>query len=281
MMHRIFAFLMVGLLLAACTNPDDLDKGPVYLGNFSLGHNVVVAPNLTKGPASREASKEEWIEAMKSAVDERFGPQEGDKLYHLGISVEGYVLAIPGVPIVASPKSALILKVTAWDDAAGKKLNEKPEQITVIESFSTNTVLGSGLTQSKELQMRNLSRNAAKLIQNWLVRENSKNGWFEADGKPRPASEIAAENRAAKAKAKAAADADTGTEPDTATTDGTEESVEPDAEATDLIEEAGAPVTPPDETAEADASELTPAEQASAAAEVVIEPDVALSPDEE
>ena len=180
-MYRLIAFLAASLWLAACTNPDDLDKTPVELGSFNLGHNVVVAPNLTKGPASREASKDEWITAMKAAIDERFGRYEGDKLYHLGISIEGYVLAVPGVPVVASPKSALILRVTVWDDAAGSKLNDEPEQITVVESFSGNTVFGSGLTQSKEKQMENLTRNAAKLIQNWLQRAHNRDGWFDAD----------------------------------------------------------------------------------------------------
>ncbi|WP_371228865.1 hypothetical protein [Roseovarius sp. 2305UL8-3] len=266
-MHRFFAFLMAGLMLAACTNPNDLDKGPVYLGNFSLGHNVVVAPNLTKGPASRDATKEEWIESMKLAIDERFGPQDGDKLYHLGISVEGYVLAVTGVPIVAAPKSALILRVTVWDDAAGKKLNEEPEQITVIESFSTNTVLGSGLTQSKEKQMGNLSRNAAKLVQNWLVRENAKNGWFEADGKPRSAAEIAAEEETLKAKA----DADAALESADAETD------EPAAAETPALTEETDDTTdtPVDQAAD---QELTPAEQAAAIEDVVVEPDIALAP---
>ena len=69
---------------------------------------------------------------------------------------------------MASPKSALILNVTAWDDSTQSKLNEKPELITVVESFSGLTVLGSGLTQSKKKQMHNLTRNAAKLVENWL-----------------------------------------------------------------------------------------------------------------
>jgi len=180
-MFRIIVSVLALISLVACTNPNDLDKEPKELGDFLLGHNIVVAPNLTKGPASRDASKEEWIKAMTSAVDERFGRYDGDKYYHLGISVEGYVLAIPGVPIVASPKSALILNVTVWDDAKGMKMNEKPEQITVIESFSGNTLLGSGLTQSKAKQMKNLSRNAAKLIQNWMVRQKMENGWFEGN----------------------------------------------------------------------------------------------------
>ncbi len=177
-MLRLIALFSLLLTFAACTNPNDLDKAPVPLGDFKLGYNVVVAPNITKGPASRDASKEEWTTAMKKAVDARFSRYDGDKLYHLAISIEGYVLAVPGVPLIASPKSALILNVTAWDDAAGKKLNEKPEQVTVIESFSGETILGSGLTQSKEKQMQNLSRNAAKLIQNWLVRQKYQEDWF-------------------------------------------------------------------------------------------------------
>ncbi|WP_246040479.1 hypothetical protein [Roseovarius arcticus] len=177
-MLRLIALFSLLLSVAACTNPNDLDKAPVPLGDFKLGYNVVVAPNITKGPASRDASKEEWTTAMKKAVGARFSRYDGDKLYHLAISIEGYVLAVPGVPLIASPKSALILNVTVWDDAAGKKMNEKPEQVTVIESFSGETVLGSGLTQSKEKQMQNLSRNAAKLIQNWLVRQKYQEDWF-------------------------------------------------------------------------------------------------------
>jgi len=193
MLLRIIT-LFVGLsALTACTNANDLDEAPAYLGNFQLGHNVVVAPNLTKGPASREASEEEWVEVMTKAVEERFGRYEGEQLYHLGISIEGYVLAIPGIPLVASPKSALILNVTAWDDAKQEKLNDEPEQITVMEFISGNTLLGSGLTQSKEKQLENLSRNAAKLIQNWLVRENANNGWFESEATPSEEAQKAAE----------------------------------------------------------------------------------------
>ncbi|WP_324751456.1 hypothetical protein [Roseovarius sp. Pro17] len=186
-MLRLIALLSLLAAVAACTNPNDLGKAPVPLGDFKLGYNVVVAPNIAKGPLSRDASNEEWIASMKKAVDERFRRYDGDKLYHLAISIEGYVLAVPGVPIVASPKSALILNVTAWDDAAGKKLNEKPEQVTVIESFSGETIIGSGLTQSKEQQMTNLSRNSAKLIQNWLERQKYQENWFggtAADRKP-------------------------------------------------------------------------------------------------
>ncbi|MGM0662336.1 MAG: hypothetical protein ACQEUH_14335 [Pseudomonadota bacterium] len=180
-MLRVLA-LMGLLVVVACTNPDDLDQQPAYLGNFQLGHGVVVAPKLTKGPASRRATDAEWIDAMTDAVTDRFSRYRGGKLYHLGVSLEGYVLAVPGVPVVASPKSVLLLNVTAWDDAAGEKLNPKPHMVTVVESISTATWIGSGLTQSREDQLENLSLNAAKQIETWLGRQNDTLGWFEEDG---------------------------------------------------------------------------------------------------
>lgn len=181
-------------LLSACTNPDDFDEPMPDLGDFSLGHNIVVASKMKKVAISRDASEEEWVAAMTEAIDERFGRYEGDKLYHLGISVEGYILAPPGIPLVLSPKSGLIVNVTVWDDAAGGKINEEPRQFTVLESFSGETVVGSGLTQTREEQMTNLARNAAKQIENWLL-ENRE--WFGAApgpqaGQMRPAPGAAA-----------------------------------------------------------------------------------------
>ncbi|MBR9653157.1 hypothetical protein [Thalassovita aquimarina] len=173
-----FAALIALVFVTACTNANDLDEAPVGLGDFRLGHDIVVAPNAVKGPLSREASAEEWQAALTAAIGERFGRYEGDRLYHFATSVEGYVLAQPGIPVVASPKSVLIINFTVWDDAKGVKLNETPEQLTVLETLSGATVLGSGLTQSKEVQMRNLSRNTAKVIQNFLVKKHEEEGWF-------------------------------------------------------------------------------------------------------
>ncbi len=176
-MLRLTAIFALILSLAGCA-VQDLQEPPVPLGNFALGHNVVVAPNIVQGPVSREASNEEWIEAVKKAISDRFGRYEGERLYHLGISVEGYVLAQPGIPVVLSPKSVLIVNVTAWDDAEGRKLNDEPQQFTVLESLSGETVVGSGLTQSKETQMENLTYNLAKQIERWLVRMNKEENWF-------------------------------------------------------------------------------------------------------
>lgn len=198
-MFRLAAALAMFLGLAACANGQrNLEKPAEPLGNFKLGFSEVVAPNIVKGPLSREASAEEWTAAVDHAIEERFDRQGGEKYYHIGTSIEGYVLAQPGVPLVFSPKSALILKVTVWDDAAQKKLNDTPEQITVMEAITPETLAGSGLTQSKAEQMRNLSANAALQIEMWMRRELRAQGWFGGE-----AAQDAAEARLAAANTEA------------------------------------------------------------------------------
>lgn len=182
-------FLLVFLVLfglSACNATRDLDEAPVALGDFKLGHNVVVASKAQMGPLSRRASEDEIKAAMTGALADRFGRYAGDGLYHFGVSVEGYVLAAPGVPLVVSPKSVMIINLTVWSDELNKKLNEKPEQIAVIESFGSGVFIGSGYTLSADEQLTQLSENAAKAIERYLV-ENHKNAdWFVPGAAPQP-----------------------------------------------------------------------------------------------
>lgn len=180
MLRALLLLPFFALLLACSPSGDDLEKGPVPLGDFRLGHNVVVAPKAVRGPLSRGATEDELTTALQTAIGARFERYSGPRLYHFGVSIEGYVLAAPGVPLVVSPKSIMIIRVTVWDDAAGGKLNEKPEQITLFESLTGETAIGSGLTQSKEEQLRNLSVNAAKQIELFLLRKQEQDGWFQS-----------------------------------------------------------------------------------------------------
>ncbi|WP_238368231.1 hypothetical protein [Mesobacterium pallidum] len=172
--------LLAGLVLAACTTGNDLDKAPPPLGNFLMGHLAVVAAAPVVGPASREVEPDQWVTAMTDAMNARFGPHrhDGTHYYHLGISVDGYVLAQPGIPLIYSPKSILIVNLTVWDDAKGTKLTEKPEQLTVIEAIEGDTLLGSGYTRSAEEQMLALSKSMAKTIETYLQRKNREEKWF-------------------------------------------------------------------------------------------------------
>jgi hypothetical protein len=167
--------LLASLALMSCTDRD-LSNPPPPLGEFALGLNVVVADNMQKVPISRNATVDEWETAMKKAIDDRFGRYDGTKAYNLGISVDGFALAPPGIPIIASPKSVLVVTANIWDDAAALKLNEKGEQLTVFESLSGEGIIGSGLTKTRERQMEALAFNAAYAVEQWLLKHPE---WFE------------------------------------------------------------------------------------------------------
>lgn len=173
---RVIAITCVLGLLGACTSKDDLSEPPLPLGNFKLGHNIVIAGKAQKGPLSREATSDEWETALKSAMEARFGRYDGDQYFHIGTHVDAYVLAVPGIPLVAAPKSVLIISINVWDDSTHEKLTAEAKQLTVFEHSEKNTfILGSGLTNSRTTQIENLSRNAARMIQRYLL-ENPE--WF-------------------------------------------------------------------------------------------------------
>ena len=173
-LRRALLVLGLGFGLAACQT-DDLTEPPAPLGNFALGLNIVVTSNMQKVPISRDATPADWEKALEKAMDDRFGRYDGDKLYNIGISIDAFALAPPGIPLVLKPKSALGITVSIWDDAAQKKLNEEGKQLIIFEKMSSETMVGSGLTQSAEKQMEILSYNAAKAVEGWLL-DNPE--WF-------------------------------------------------------------------------------------------------------
>ncbi len=175
---RPLALLAALALLSACASGRDLGEMRPELGDFRLSHNITVDANAQQGPLSRPAEPGAWKQAIEAEVARRLGRYEGDRLYHVAVHVDAYILALPGIPVVASPRSALIISVNLWDDALGRPLNDRARQFTVLESLSGESVVGSGLTQSAEQQMTNLARNAALMIENWLA-ENPH--WFDPD----------------------------------------------------------------------------------------------------
>ena len=166
--RNLFSVLvLVGF--AACTRQATPDEPSVSMGDFRLGHNIVVADAPQQGPFSRTATDEELIEALKTAISGRFGAYEGEKFYNFGAKIDAYALALPGVPIVFNPKSVLVITMSIWDDETGETLNEESKVFTVFEGVSGKTLLSSGLTQNKAKQMANLSNNAAKEVQKWIL----------------------------------------------------------------------------------------------------------------
>ncbi|WP_377511021.1 hypothetical protein [Octadecabacter sp. R77987] len=173
-MIRLFVLLTSFAMLAACAR-DDLSLPPEPLGAFRMGFNIVVAPNPEMGPLSREATPEEWIASVETAINDRFSRFEGNQFYHIAVSVDGYVLAQPGVPLIYTPKSVLIIGVTFYEDATQTKLNEEPIQLTIFEACCNVPLIGSGLSKTREEQLEALSFNAARAIER-TMRENGE--WF-------------------------------------------------------------------------------------------------------
>ncbi|WP_224823972.1 hypothetical protein [Cognatishimia sp. MH4019] len=175
MIARVLGIGLLALTVTACGQTELPDELP-DMGTFRLGHNIVVADGAVKSPVSRTATPEQWEEALFKAVDDRLDGYRGQGLFHLGVTVQGYALAPPGIPIVLSPKSVLIVAVNVWDDSQGKKLTEEPHQLTIFENLDGDTLIGSGLTKTKEQQIETLSFNAAKRIQDWLIQ--NKDTWL-------------------------------------------------------------------------------------------------------
>jgi hypothetical protein len=171
---RLLLSLALMGLLAAC-GAGDLKKPPVPLGDFVLGLNIAIADTAQVPGISRQATADEWEAAIKQAMDDRFGRYEGNRIYNFGINVEGYVLAPPGVPVVASPRSALIVRVHVFEDATQTQLNPGGERLIMVEGVSAESFIGSGWTQTKKQQMAKMAYRAALAVQNYLL-ENPE--WF-------------------------------------------------------------------------------------------------------
>ncbi|MCB1355479.1 MAG: hypothetical protein KDK53_02920 [Maritimibacter sp.] len=172
---RVTGLVLSFGLLAGCA-VNDLDDTPPPMGRFLLGHNIaIVVDEAEVGPASRRIDDAAWVTAVRTAVNDRFSRYDGDRYYHISVAVLGYVLAKPGIPVVAAPKSVLIADVRIFDDTqGGKPITEEPRQFTVFEEGG-EVLVGSGLTRSAEEQAASLSRNLAKQIHDWML-ENPE--WF-------------------------------------------------------------------------------------------------------
>lgn len=174
---RLAPFGLV-LGLAACTTELDPDTHASALGAFRLDRVVVVVDDPTVGALSRTLEDAVLADALDEALVTRFGRFDGPDTYALGVKVQGYVLAQPGVPVLLAPRSLMGLSVNVYYvDPEGQafRRNAEPNNLTVFESAGSDTVVGSGYSQTAEEQLDELVGNAAIEIERWM-RENPD--WF-------------------------------------------------------------------------------------------------------
>lgn len=174
-------FLGLALAIAACAPTDTLEGPAPSLGDFRLGHAVVIADKVEYGPFSRKIDADQIKSVVARDIRARLGAPryDGDGLYHLGVLVGGLVLAAPGVPAVYVPSSAMIIEVNIFDNDTRAKLNAEPKQFLIREGIENMApIVGSGLVRDKDAQLENLSAQAAIAIQEWLL---DNPDWFTPD----------------------------------------------------------------------------------------------------
>lgn len=209
MRFTVWAGLTAAALVLAACQTNDLKEPPVPLGTFQLGVNVAITDNMQVPGISRDVTPKQMENAITKAVAARFDyPRyEGDRLLNFGIFVDGYLLAPPGIPLVMSPASVMMVTLNVFDDATGKKLNEGGTRLTVVEKGSAETLIGSGLTQTKEKQLEILAYNVAKRIEGYLLENPDWLGMTEAEAKAALAQSNGTAKRTAAPAPLAAADA--------------------------------------------------------------------------
>ncbi len=177
MIRRAFLVASMAALLGCAQT--QIDEAPEDLGEFKLRVNYAFADKAVQGPVSRDATPDEWTAAIENAVDIRLGRYQGSQEYDIGISVEGFMLAPPGVPILLSPRSTAIVLVNVYD-VERKEFLAKAHQIQVLEDTSgQSAVVGSGYIRDKEEQMSGLSLNVADKVEEWLAAQHKAEGWFD------------------------------------------------------------------------------------------------------
>lgn len=171
-MRPILTAIAAMLLLASCAAPtDDLDEPVEPLGDFQLGFAEVVAPNLEAMLVTETVEADTWIEAVDSAFEERFDRFDGNRCYHLGISVEAYSLP----PALVPGRLALAVRLTVWDDAAQAKLNDETKLITVIRVLD-GAIARAARTRDEKIRL--LAEGAAKQAEDWMRERQREDDWF-------------------------------------------------------------------------------------------------------
>jgi hypothetical protein len=177
-MLRILTLVTGLALLGACTQTQVYEE-PESLGEFKLRVNYAFADKAVQGPVSRDATPDEWTAAIQNAVDIRLGRYEGAQDYDIGISLEGFMLAPPGIPVIYNPRSTAIVLVNVYD-VNKKEFLAKGKQFQVLEDTTGGSALkGSGHERTKEEQMSGLALKVADRVEEWLAEEHQENGWFK------------------------------------------------------------------------------------------------------
>ncbi|GAA6194283.1 hypothetical protein [Phaeobacter sp. NW0010-22] len=177
-MFRILTTLTVALFLAAC-GETQLNEAPEDMGAFRARVVHVFTDKALKWPLSRDAEASEWNAPMERAMETRLRRYDGAQEYDVAVSLEGFLLAPPGIPVLVNPKSVVVVNVFVYDVARKEYLARKVQMEVYEDTTGQSAILGSGHSRTKEEQIAGLSLNIADKIEEWMAEEHKENGWFD------------------------------------------------------------------------------------------------------
>ncbi|OED48375.1 hypothetical protein AB838_10610 [Rhodobacteraceae bacterium (ex Bugula neritina AB1)] len=183
-MIRVLSMLAALALLTAC-GETQLNEAPEDLGAFQARVTHVYTEKALQWPLSRNAEHSEWTAPIEDALNTRLRRYSGAQEYDVAVTLEGFMLAPPGVPVLFSPKSAVVVNVFVYD-VAEKKFLAKKHQMEIFESTTgESALLGSGHARTKQEQIQGLAINIADKVEEWMAEQHKAEGWFA----PRAAAE--------------------------------------------------------------------------------------------
>ncbi|WP_164661806.1 hypothetical protein [Tropicibacter sp. Alg240-R139] len=187
-MIRILISLACLSFLAACGSTQ-LNEAPENMGAFSARVIHVYTDKAKQWPLSRSAEPSQWNAPMENAMETRLRRYEGGQEYDVAVSLEGYMLAPPGIPVVVNPKSVAVVNVFVYDVATETFLAKKEQMEIFEDTTGQSVILGSGHSRTKEEQIAGLSLNIADTIEEWMAKQHAENGWFNKRAGPALAAE--------------------------------------------------------------------------------------------
>lgn len=178
-MIRILAFLTSLVLLAAC-GETELNEAPEDLGDFNMRVSFVYTDKALQWPLSRAAEASEWNEPIERAMAARLGRYSGSGKYDVAVTLEGFLLATGGIPVLVNPKSAAVVNVFVYDVTTQTYLAKEHQMKIFEDTTGESAIIGSGYSRTKAEQIDGLSLRIIDALEEYMAEQHALHGWFGA-----------------------------------------------------------------------------------------------------
>lgn len=176
-MTRLFALFASLLLLVSCSETQ-LDEAPEDLGNFNMRVGFVYTDKALQWPLSRDAEPSEWNEPIERALEARLGRYQGNGKYDVAITLEGFLLATGGIPVLVNPKSAAVVNVFVYNVETQTYLARKHQMEIFEDTTGESALIGSGYSRTKQEQIDGLALKIVDALEEYMAAQHAEHGWF-------------------------------------------------------------------------------------------------------